>query len=106
MKTRRGGQQRKTHENISPVPIILERELASRADQRVLRWLGHVERMGEYHMARRVLMAEVSWGRVRGRPRLGWMDGVKVALGNRGMTVEAAPQRVKDRKEGRALVHM
>ena len=27
--------------------------------------------------------------RVRDRPRLGWMDGVKVALGNRGMTVEA-----------------
>ena len=41
-------------------------------------------------MARRVLLAEVSGGRVRGRPRLGWMDGVKVALGNRGMTVEVA----------------
>ena len=35
-------------------------------------------------------MAEVSGGRVRVRPSLGWMDGVKVALGNRGMTVEAA----------------
>ena len=65
-------------------------ELASRADQRVLRWFGHVERMDEYRMARRVLMAEVSGGRVRGRPRFGWMDGVKVALCNRGMTVEAA----------------
>ena len=31
-------------------------------------------------------MAEVSAWRVRGRPRLDWMDGVKVALGNRGMT--------------------
>ena len=41
-------------------------------------------------MARRVLMVEVSGGRVRERPRLGWMDSVKVALGNRGMTVEAA----------------
>ena len=49
----------------------IERELASRADQRVLRWCGHVERMDEYRMARRVLMAEVSGGRVRGRPRLG-----------------------------------
>ena len=57
-------------------------------------------------MARRVLMAEVSVGRVRGRPRLGWMDGVKVALGNRGMTVEAPRQCAKDRKAGRALVHM
>ena len=42
-------------------------------------------------MARRVLMAEVSGGRVRGIPRLGWMDGVKVALG-------------KQRNDGRGCV--
>ena len=65
----------------------IERELASRADQSLLRWFGHVERMDQYRMVRRVLMAEVSGGWLRGRPRLGWMDGVKVALGNRGMTV-------------------
>ena len=41
-------------------------------------------------MARRVVMAEVRGERIRGRRRLGWMDGVKVALGSRGMTVEAA----------------
>ena len=64
----------------------------------------HVERMDDYRMARR--MAEVRGGRVRGRPRLGWMDGVKVALGNRGVTVEAARRCAKDRKEWRALVHM
>ena len=49
----------------------IERELASRADERVLRWFGHVEKMDEYLMARRVLMVEVNGGRVRGRPRLG-----------------------------------
>ena len=82
----------------------IKRELASRADQRVLRWFGHVERMDECRMARSVLMAEVSEGQVRGRPsiqfnlglprrpRLNWMDGVKAALGNRGMTAEAARQ--------------
>ena len=58
----------------------MERELASRADQRVLRWFWHIERMDEYSVARRVLMAEVSGGQVRGRPRLGWMDGVIVPL--------------------------
>ena len=51
-------------------------------------------------------MAEVSGGQVRGKPRLGWIDGVKVALGNREVSVEAASQCVKDRKEWRALVHM
>ena len=70
----------------------IESELVSRADQRVLRWFGHVERMDEYRMARRVLMAKVSGGWVRGRLRLGWIDGVKVALGNRGMMVDAAQQ--------------
>ena len=84
----------------------IEWELASRADQRALRWFGHVDRMDDYRMARRVLMAEVSGGRVRGRPRLAWMDGVKVALGNRGMIVEAARQCAKERKAWRALVHM
>ena len=47
----------------------IERESESRADQRVLRWFGHVERMDEYRMARMVLMAEVTGGGVRGRPR-------------------------------------
>ena len=40
----------------------IKRELASRADQRVLRWFGHVERMDDYRMARRMLIAEVSGG--------------------------------------------
>ena len=48
----------------------IERELASRADQRVLRWFGHVERMDEYRIASTVLMAEVSVEKIRGRPRL------------------------------------
>ena len=42
----------------------IERELASRANQRVLRWFGHVKRMDEYRITRRVLMAEVSGGQV------------------------------------------
>ena len=43
----------------------IERELVSRADQRVLKWFGHVERMDEYRIARRMLfMAEVSGWRV------------------------------------------
>ena len=53
----------------------IERELASRADQRVLRWFEHVDRMDEYRMSRRMLITDVSGRLVRGRPRLGSMDG-------------------------------
>ena len=66
----------------------MENELASRVDQSALRWVGHVERIDEYHMARRVMMAEVSGGQVKGRPwyvcMVGWLVGVKVALGSSG----------------------
>ena len=83
-----------------------ERQLANVADQRILRWFGQVERIDEYRMARMVLVAEVSGGQVQGRPRLGWMDGMKVALGNRGMTMKAARQCAKDRTAWRAMVHV
>ena len=64
----------------------IERELASRADQRVLRWFGHVERMDEYSMAIRVLMAEVSGGDGYEGDRgwAGWMvwsrDGASIRI--------------------------
>ena len=83
-----------------------ERELTSTAHQRVLRWFGHVERMNEYRMAIRVLMADVSGGQVWGRPWLGWIYGLKMAWRSRTKTVEAARQCAKDRKERRALVYM
>ena len=77
----------------------IERELPSRADQRVLIWFGHLERMDEYRMARRVLMADVRGGRVRFRPRLGWMDGL-------GQLGDDCGGCAKDREESRALVHL
>ena len=83
----------------------IERELASRANQRVLRLFGDEVRIDEYCIARRVLMVEVSGGWVCGRLRLGWMDGVKVVLGNRRIMVEAAWQCMRDKKEWWALIH-
>ena len=53
-----------------------------------------------------VLMAEVNVGPIQSGPGLVWTDGVKVTLGTRGMTVEAARQCVQARKEWRSLVHM
>ena len=47
----------------------IEREFSSRADQRVLRWFAHVERMDEYRMSKRVLMAELNGVRIRGIDR-------------------------------------
>ena len=72
----------------------------------VMKWFGHVERMDEYRMGRKVLMADVSGGRVRSRPRMSWMNGVKFTLSRKRMMVEALRQCAKDRKEWRALVRI
>ena len=56
----------------------IERELASRADQSVLRWFGHVERMDEYRMARLGVDGRSQWrtGTRETEFRLnGWCEG-------------------------------
>ena len=65
----------------------IERKLRSKLDPRVLRWFGHGQRMDGNRMARKLVMAEITRGQVRDRPRLGWMDGARLALGKRGITV-------------------
>ena len=53
----------------------VEIELASRADQRVLRYFGHVERMDEYRMARRVCESKWRTGSRHTEVRLdGWCE--------------------------------
>ena len=81
--------------------VGIERELASRADQRVLRWFGYVERMDEIPYGKKGVYGGSKWraGTRETVVRLdGWCEG--------GMTVEAGRQCAKDRKEWRSLVHL
>jgi hypothetical protein len=66
------------------------RKLEDRVDARVLRWFGHMVRMDDGRLVKRVMESEVSGSRTRGRPKFGWMDGVKQALGRRDISVELA----------------
>ena len=82
----------------------MELELAARVDMNVLRWFGHVERMEDERMLKKVMNARLNGVGARGRPRLGWMDGVKRALRDRGMDVREAKERARDRNDWRAIV--
>ena len=53
----------------------VRRELAARVDVNVLRWFGHVERMDNERLLKKVMNAKVDGRNARGRPRFGWMDG-------------------------------
>ena len=75
-------------------------------DKNVLRWFGHVERMDNERMLKKVMNAKVDWRSARGRPRFGWMDGVKRALNDRRMdiTIREASERDRNRNEWRMIV--
>ena len=82
----------------------VRRELAARVDMNVLRWFSHVERMDNERLLKKVMNAKVNGRSARGRPRFGWMDGVKRALDDRGMDVREASVRARDRNEWRMIV--
>ena len=72
-------------------------------DMIVLRWFGHVERMDNEQLLKKVMNAKVDGRSARGRPRVGWMDGVKRALSDR-MDVREASERARNRNEWRMIV--
>ena len=82
----------------------MRNELAARVDMNILRWYGHVERMEDERLLKKVMNAKVDGRGARGRPRFGWMDGVKKALNDRKMDVREARKHVRNRNEWRAIV--
>ena len=82
----------------------VRRELAARVDMNVLRWFGHVERMDNERLLKKVMSAKVNRRSARGRPRFGWMDGVKRPLNDSGMDVREASECARDRNEWRMIV--
>ena len=81
----------------------VRKELADRVDVNVLRWFGHVERMDDERLLKKVVNARVEGRGARGRPRFGWMEGVKKALKDR-MDVNEAKERARNRNEWRRMV--
>ena len=76
--------------------------VSQRIDQGVLRWFGHVERMGEERMAKRVYESDVRGVRSR-RPRKCWSDGVKEVLVRKGLNIQEVKVSVQDRNEWRSM---
>ncbi len=50
----------------------------------ILKWGGHMERMEESKMTRRVYVTEIEGGNARGRPPVKWRDRVREYVRERG----------------------
>jgi len=80
------------------------KELSRKSDERLLMWFGHMERMSDERLTKKVMRAKADGRAMRGRPRFGWMDGVKCALNERGLSVEHGREIARNRNDWRTLV--
>jgi hypothetical protein len=72
---------------------------------RRMRWAGHVARMGEKRNAYRLLVGKPEGKRPLGRPRLRWVDNIRMDLGEVGCGDVDWIGLAKDRNRWRALVN-
>ena len=77
--------------------------VSQKMDQGVLRWFGHVERMENERLVKRVYESDIRGVRRRGRPKKCWMDGVKETLGRKGLNIQEAKVSVQDRSVWRSI---
>ena len=85
--------------------VGVDRTMRVKAEERVLSWFGHMERMSGERLTKRVYKSEVGGARRRGRPPKGWMSAVEDALKERRMTVRNARVVCQSRSEWRAVVY-
>ena len=78
----------------------VRRELAARVDMNVLRWFGHMNEL----LLKKLMNVKVDGRSARGRPRFGWMDGVKRALNDRRIVMREASERARNRNEWQMIV--
>ena len=71
---------------------------------RILRRFGHLERMDNERLLKTVTNAKVEGRSARGRPKFGWMDGVKRALNDRRMDMREASGRARNRNDWQMIV--
>jgi hypothetical protein len=72
---------------------------------RMMRWAGHVERIGEKRNAYRLLVGKPEGKRTLGRPRRRWMDNIRMDLGEVRWGAVGWIDLVQDWDRWRALVN-
>lgn len=71
-----------------------------------LRWFGHVQRMGDNRLPKKILSAEVPGVRPRGRPRRRFIDSIRSDLEVRGLQLDDQTiSLADDRVAWRGIVH-
>lgn len=82
--------------------LIENEDIVRFAKSQRLRWIGHVERMADTRMPKRIYKASMTGRRLQGRPRNRWKDEVEADL--RKMDVRVWKRTAADRVQWREVV--
>ena len=74
------------------------------SDEGVLRWFGHVKRMGNDRIAKRVSVGYCAGSRSLGRSQMRWTDTMNDCLKKRGLDIRQARRIVHDRSVWRGFL--
>ena len=76
-----------------------------RIERNVLKWFGHMERVGEERLVKRVNRANLECNRGGGRSQRKWRDEVKGLLLRRGLTEREGTMQARGRDAWGGMVY-
>ena len=82
-----------------------KKSVVERAEEGVLKWFGHMERMSEERLTKKIYVSEVEGTRRRGRPIWMWKDGVKGILSGRGLSMQEGERSARNRVKWNDVVY-
>src|SRR5678815_2984301 len=75
-----------------------------RINESTLRWFGHVERMNDSRLDKRMYSGECAVNRPAGRPKKKWIGSVKECLEERNVSLAEVRRKVHNRSEWQCFV--
>jgi transcription termination factor 2 len=81
--------------------VIRKKDIVRFVKARRISWIGHVERMEDSRMPKRVMTEKIYTSRKRGRPKVRWLDDVQEDL--REMGIEGLRRKAQDRDQWRRI---
>jgi transcription termination factor 2 len=81
--------------------IIKKKDILRFVKARRISWVGHVERMEDSRMPKRVMSEKIYTWRMRGRPKVRWLDDVQEDL--REMEIEGWRRKAQNRDQLRQI---